>query len=121
MEPSRFSSFEARPRPASSPPPERGDHGLAELRATIAHSRRRFITVNAVGWAVAVGAPTLAGVPMGAAVVGELTVGTLLIAMQSCLVLAASTRLDRVQDRAYGAWNDGRGAASSSVGGEGRR
>ncbi|MFE6365788.1 hypothetical protein ACFVP3_38135 [Streptomyces sp. NPDC057806] len=128
MEPSRFSSFEARPRFVPSPA-GRDDLGFAELRTVVGDTRRRFITVNAVGWAVAVGAPTLTGMPMGFAVMGELTVGTALIAMQMCLVLASASRLDRAQSKAYeayeayeehGAWDSARGAAVRE-GGEGGR
>ncbi|MFD4256904.1 hypothetical protein ACFWR9_04555 [Streptomyces sp. NPDC058534] len=90
------------------------------LRVAVARSRKRFVIVNASAWAVAVGAPPLTGLPAGTEAVGELTVAMVLFAVQSCLLLASSGRLDRTQREAHRHWTDGQASVSFPEGGENR-
>ncbi|WP_406143683.1 hypothetical protein [Streptomyces sp. NBC_01012] len=101
-------------------PPDGDEHGLTTLRSAVASSRNRFLVVNAVAWAAIVGVPTLAGIPLGTAVVGRLTVGMLLFAVLGCLLLGTAVRFDRSRGETYRAWNGGGDAASRSVRGGGR-
>ncbi|MFF1920580.1 hypothetical protein ACFVW8_08375 [Streptomyces sp. NPDC058221] len=120
METPQHSFFE--PRRHGAPPlgTERGEDGLDTLRTAVSRSRKRFAVVNAVGWAAIVGLPTLTGIPVGATVAGELTVGMLLFAAQGCLLLATAVQFDRNHQGAYREWNGG-DLALSPVGGDDRR
>ncbi|MFB7652435.1 MULTISPECIES: hypothetical protein [unclassified Streptomyces] len=118
MEPSGHSFFEVRPAYAPSPRPIQDDHSFAVLRAAVARSRKRFVIVNASAWVLAVGAPTLAGLPVDTEVLGELTVGMVLFAAQAGLLLASSGRLDRGQREAQQHWTAAQASVSFSAGGE---
>lgn len=95
------------------------DHGFSTLRAAVTRSRRRFVLVNAVGWAAAIGVPPLTGIPLGAATMGEIPLCMVLFAAYGCLLLAASERFDREAGEAYRGWRDGQ-VASRRASGEDR-
>ncbi|MEU3513361.1 hypothetical protein ABZ733_37090 [Streptomyces longwoodensis] len=118
MEPPRQSFFDARSAFGPAPQSERDEHGLTALRESLAHSRRRFVTVNAAAWSVAVGTPIVVGLASHPSVSGEFKLGTLLFATQCCLLLATSALLDRAQRHAYRKWNEGQNALASSIGWE---
>ncbi len=118
MEPPPQSYFGA--RPADAPPSRAGldEKGLAALRASLASSRGRFITVNAAAWSVAVGTPVLVGLASHPSVASELRLGILLFVAQCSLLLATSALLDRAHQRSYRSWSGGSGDSSFSTGGE---
>jgi hypothetical protein len=119
METSQGAPFE--PWRRSAPPlhAEQEDHAFSTLRAAVSRSRSRFVLVNAVGWAAAIGLPPLTGIPLGTATVGELPLCMVLVAAYGCLLLATSERFDRETSEACRGWRDGQ-AASRRAGGEGR-
>ena len=119
MQTSQGSPFEPWRRTTPPARAEQDDHGFSTLRAAVTRSRRRFVLVNAVGWAAAIGVPPLTGIPLGAAVVGDIPLCMVLLAACGCLLLATSERFDREARQAYRAWWHGQ-VASRGTSTEGR-
>ena len=119
MHPSQGAPFE--PWRGTAPPlrAQQDDHGFSTLRAAVTRSRRRFVLVNAVGWAATVGVPPLTGIPLGTDTVGELPLCIVLFAAYGGLLLATSERFDREASKAYRRWRDAQ-VASRRAGREDR-
>ncbi|OKK23447.1 hypothetical protein AMK09_09410 [Streptomyces sp. CB02488] len=121
MESPQHSFFEPRRHGTQASRPGGDENGFHTLRSAASRSRRRFVIANAAGWVAIVGLPVLTGIPVGTHVAGELTAGTLLFALQCCLLLTTAVHFDRSQQEAYREWNSGGNVALNSANGEGRR
>ncbi|MGC5561982.1 hypothetical protein ACPYPG_03930 [Streptomyces sp. FR-108] len=111
--------FEPWRRTAPSLRANQDDHGFNTLRTAVARSRSRFVLVNAVGWAAAIGVPPLTGISLRTATVGGLPLCMVLFAAYGCLLLVTAQRFDRETSEACQAWRDGQ-VASLRAGGEDR-